>query len=649
MIFFISITLIGCQTAAKRPSYKRTNSYQSTALRSANLLKNKAIQQYKKKDYQGAVQLLKQSIGKKETEGAVYYMARSYYELKAYQKAEEYFLKLQRLSKDKAAVLHWLGWCAVKLQNYEKAVQLFNQTTEFRNNAYDYDGLGYAYGKIGNLDASLMAYKQYLKMKPNDANPLNRLGWTYLELHQFEQAVHHFEKSLQLQKNTYSLIGLGAAYGMLGNQYEAAKRFDIAKRNADENQLRQIKFHSIEIALYHQNYQKALDIIGKKPFLGMAIYVKSGLLLVKSVNKNSPSYFSGIRKGDVLVRCNSTDLVPSVKDFLKLVNSFQYQDQVQFEVLRNGRIIKRTVVTGISHDMKRVANRVNREKVQGSPSVVVLQSKPATVKPVAAPLDYRNKWALVVGISEYEHSGDNGLSNLVFADDDARAFAKTLKDKGWSSSHIKLLINQKATHRNIMIALESWLSKAKPDDQIVLFWAGHGYPDPEDPEKVYFATYDTDINIPATGYRMDKVRTALAEQGAKNVIVFADTCHAGKIVTRGDRALSITKKLRSMAEQKRVPNGWVFMVGADSDRQSVEHSSWSNGAFTHVLLKGLKGAADGFQGMGVNDGVVTMGELRAYLQTMMPQETQKVLGTAKHPLITTSSGDPTIWKLTVSY
>ena len=58
------------------------------------------------------------------------------------------------------------------------------------------------------------------------------------------------------------------------------------------------------------------------------------------------------------------------------------------------------------------------------------------------------------------------------------------------------------------------------------------------------------------------------------------------------------------------------MVGADTDRQAIEHTSWSNGAFTHILLKGLKGEADGYQSAGVKDGVVTMGELKEYMNRM---------------------------------
>jgi len=256
-------------------------------------------------------------------------------------------------------------------------------------------------------------------------------------------------------------------------------------------------------------------------------------------------------------------------------------------------------------------------------------------------------WAVIIGISKYERSGRNNLTNLIFADDDAKAFANTLTTLGWSNSHIKLLVNEQATQRNILIALESWLTKVGPNDQIVLFWSGHGFPDPEDPEKIYFACYDTDIKIPATGYRMDRVRSTLEERKTKNVIVFADTCHAGKLITRGNRGISIIPNIEKMSRENKVPKGWIFMVGADTDRQAIEDTSWSNGAFTHSLIKGLNGEADGFQSAGAKDGIVTMGELKDYMNTAMPDETQKILGVAKRPVITTSTGDPDIWNLTL--
>jgi hypothetical protein len=261
---------------------------------------------------------------------------------------------------------------------------------------------------------------------------------------------------------------------------------------------------------------------------------------------------------------------------------------------------------------------------------------------------YEDAYALVVGISRYKYANQGDLTNLIYADDDARAVAETLSELGWSESRIKLLINEQATKRNVEIAIESWLTKAGEEDLILLFWSGHGFPDPEIPEKVYFATYDTNPFVPPTGYRMDKVRAALEEHKARNVILLADTCHAGKLITRGgEKSISIVPQIEKMRREQSVPKGWIFMVGADSDRLAIENSSWTNGAFTHCLVEALSGKADGFESVGPRDGTVTMRELRAYLDSVMPDETQRVLGVAKRPVITTSTGDPNIWNLSL--
>ncbi len=258
--------------------------------------------------------------------------------------------------------------------------------------------------------------------------------------------------------------------------------------------------------------------------------------------------------------------------------------------------------------------------------------------------NYETVFALIAGVGVYKNSK---LKNLPYADDDANDFANVLKKIGWSDGKIKLLTNQKATKVNIQEALDGWLTKAGKNDLIVLFWSGHGFTDPDDSEKVYLACYDTDPTKPYTGYRMDRVVSAIKEKGAKNVIIIADTCHAGKLVTRGQRGLSISPHIENLRKKEAIPKGWIFMVSAEADRNAIEHSKWSNGAFTYCLLKGLRGEADGFEGIAKKDGIITMRELRAYLSSKMPDETQKVLGIAKHPLITTSSGDSKIWDLSL--
>ena len=294
------------------------------------------------------------------------------------------------------------------------------------------------------------------------------------------------------------------------------------------------------------------------------------------------------------------------------------------------------------------ATLAKRRVEQVRPPVETAEKEKPKPPPVSVPLRMQG-WALVVGISTYEHADGSDLTTLAYADDDANDFATALKNMGWSDSHIKLLINDQASEQNVRVALESWLTKARPSDLVILFWSGHGFPSPADPEKTYLACYDTDISVPATGYRMDKVRRALDEIGAKNVVILADTCHAGKLITRGGKSkgLSIVPSIERMHREQQTPKGWIWMLGADSDRKAIEHSSWRNGAFTHCLLKGLAGAADGFDSIDAKDDIITMRELRAYISATMPEETQKILGTAKHPLILTSSADPEIWSLSL--
>ncbi len=256
--------------------------------------------------------------------------------------------------------------------------------------------------------------------------------------------------------------------------------------------------------------------------------------------------------------------------------------------------------------------------------------------------DKGKKWALVIGLSLYKNAGKSGLANLSFAEDDAVAFKDSLVKLGWGSDHIKLLTDKNATKQNIERALEGWLSKAGKDDVIILYWSGHGFPDPDEPNKVYFACYDTDISEPYSGWRMDRVINRIGEKNARNVIVIADTCHAGKLITRGDKGIALRPYMEKLKKSRNVPQGWIFMVSAEADRKAIENSKWSHGAFTYCLIKGMEGNADVD-----NDGKVSMLELKAYMSSSMPEETQKVLGKAKHPIILTNSSDKNIWNLSL--
>lgn len=259
-------------------------------------------------------------------------------------------------------------------------------------------------------------------------------------------------------------------------------------------------------------------------------------------------------------------------------------------------------------------------------------------------------WAVVVGVSRHAHSGPGGLGELAFADNDARDFRRSLLELGWEEDHIRLLLDEHATKRDIEYALETWLRRSGPEDLIVLFWAGHGWPDAEDTEKAYFAAYDSRPSDPSSGVRMDHVRRVVDERKFKNVVFIADTCHSGKVIRSADpRDSSVVPALESMRRRKTIPQGWVFITSADSDRKAYEDKTWNNGALTHVILEALAGMADGYQSVGRHDGRVTLAELRTYITDRMREESLNVIGARLEPFFYTTSGDTRIWQITLDY
>jgi tetratricopeptide (TPR) repeat protein len=558
-------------------------------------------------------------------------------------------LKLQP-GNDQA--LRYRGWSRNFRARYREAVEDFDEALRIiepgnrtaREDAYR--GRGWARYYQGDFSMALPDFEGALQN-------LERL-----KTFDNEESRKFFEKFFGRNQDYFNVQDAcrGKAYVLAGlGRYDEAAAFIDANREYMTDRDLPLLYYAMG------DSRKAWEHRGGEGFIGISMqdYANGSVKGVKIVDvfPGGPAGKAGLQPGDVVTAVDRRQISNAIEMSREVVKLAPGRS-LTATVLRGGRPIDFPLVVASAGPSLAGDPLVAPVLKFGKGNVVKADRPPAAVKPAPAPQaaapvprvspgGISQAWAVVVGISRYLNADGEGLTNLAFADDDAKAFVRTLATIGWSESHVRLLINEEATMRNVMIALESWLTKTGPDDLIVLFWSGHGFPDPEDPEKVYLACYDTDIRIPATGYRMDKVRQALEERRSRNVIVLADTCHAGKLITRGGRGISIVPQIDRMKREQAVPKGWIFMVGADSDRQAIEHSSWTNGAFTHTLLKGLSGEADGYESIGPKDGVVTMGELRGFLNSVMPDETQRVLGAAKRPVITTSTGDPDIWNLSL--
>jgi uncharacterized caspase-like protein len=259
------------------------------------------------------------------------------------------------------------------------------------------------------------------------------------------------------------------------------------------------------------------------------------------------------------------------------------------------------------------------------------------------------KYAIVVGVSEYQYP-DAGLKNLSFADDDAQAvaaFLQTPTGGGFSSGDIKLLVNQSASLLAVRTALQETAKRAKSEDLVFIFIAGHGAPDPLAPQNLYFLMTDTKVvDMAKTALPMNELKQILDTQiYAQRVIVLIDTCHSAGI-NQKTKSIVSGRELVQEDDENNISNfyltnqlfkqtGRAIITSSDVNEVSQESSKWGNhGVFTWALLDGLKGKAD------INgDGLITASEIFQYTRANV----QKATNFSQNPLaLPGSSGGLTL-------
>jgi uncharacterized caspase-like protein len=266
------------------------------------------------------------------------------------------------------------------------------------------------------------------------------------------------------------------------------------------------------------------------------------------------------------------------------------------------------------------------------------QPPPAPVSPpapVQAEADPGQRWAVVIGVSDYE---DSRIPTLRYAARDAQAVHDWLvapTGGRYAPSKVKLLLNRNATNERIKDALFNWLKQAIEEDVVVIYFAGHGSPEsPEAAQNLFLlphnARYD---NIAVTGFPMWDVETALKRFiKARRVVIIADACHAAgvgqgfDVAVRADRGLQINPISAGLQSLSDVGEG-VCVISASRDREfSQESREWGggHGVFTHYLLEGLKGSAD-FD----RSGSVSVGEVTVYVS----QQVRRATRNAQNPVV----------------
>jgi uncharacterized caspase-like protein len=128
-------------------------------------------------------------------------------------------------------------------------------------------------------------------------------------------------------------------------------------------------------------------------------------------------------------------------------------------------------------------------------------------------------YALVIGNKEYKH-----VPKLKTPVQDAETVADLLHSK--YGFFVKMLIN--ATRSQLIDALYSLRSLPKDTDNVLVFYAGHGYFD-ETSNTGYWIPVDAEEASPANWVSNADITAQLRAVSAKRVLVIADSCYSGTL------------------------------------------------------------------------------------------------------------------------
>ena len=144
------------------------------------------------------------------------------------------------------------------------------------------------------------------------------------------------------------------------------------------------------------------------------------------------------------------------------------------------------------------------------------------------------KYALVIGVSDYQYFEDEPGGDLPGAANDARAFTDVLIGRlGVPESNIHMVLDLDATRARIQHEMTEWLpSVLRPGDLVWIFFAGHGSQtwdvtgDEADGLDETVCPTDVSPDRPNADIRDDELDRWLSGLPAAEVILIWDKCHA---------------------------------------------------------------------------------------------------------------------------
>jgi WD40 repeat protein/uncharacterized caspase-like protein len=234
---------------------------------------------------------------------------------------------------------------------------------------------------------------------------------------------------------------------------------------------------------------------------------------------------------------------------------------------------------------------------------------------------------LAIGINKYIDEGSPAPGEteaqrfrpLRLAVHDAKALAEELKKAGhglYGSVHVRTVLDEEATAANLETIVTEMAAQIAPRDTFVLYAAAHGYSRqgrfyliPQDyqggPDPEALATRAID-QLKLQDWIANRVR-------AKKALILLDSCESGALTSGYSRSPFDGPESDAAIGRLHEATGRPVLTAAGLGQSALENSELGHGVFTSALIDSF------YRGDANNDGVVSLAELVAHVQELVPR------------------------------
>ncbi len=187
-------------------------------------------------------------------------------------------------------------------------------------------------------------------------------------------------------------------------------------------------------------------------------------------------------------------------------------------------------------------------------------------------------FALVIGINDYHAP----LARLKTAVNDAQAVGNILQTR--YGFQVRYLLNQNATRFNILDALDRYRNTLGENDNLLIYYAGHGYSDRE-AQKAYWLPVDADSATSPNRIIADDLTTGVRVLPSRHVLIVSDSCYSGALTRDADAPVPSDGEAAFIRRMLRSRSRTLMASGGDepvSDSGSNGHSVFAS-AVLHAL------------------------------------------------------------------